>query len=553
MAELLQNGSVKMRNGRILWGKDIVQIIDLCELNELLVPPPKVIGGFQGFGGGGGRGPAGPAGAPGIQGPPGIISLVQDEGFNLPLQNTLNFIGEGVSVTNDPGNGRLNITIRDLYAATRIVSLDPAQGTDLTIQDALNNLPAEGGLIFVKQGVYPISAPLVIPNKPVAIYGAGRGATVLDISTNVISLFFDNFDQPRSYKDFTALGNGSVGQVFMEFGAGPQSDFFVVIDNVDIGRILVTGSEIETTFLTSPAGFPSVLAQNCIFLLPALATSLWWKGGSGGLSITDCVLASWDPVATQFRRGGCTGSPFITARGCGIAFENNAISGEASHFNDCYFYGFSGTSTFEIGDFSNIDGGILNDGTLILNILCTVVGVLLTLSVGAPVARYIDIPAGMDSCRVTSCLFSGSTSESIRVASSRNIISDNNDCNVTEIGAANNNLYSNNEGFFPSTIIGANSLVNNENVVTVAIDTLLTGNSRTVAVDASGASRTITLPLAADVKFIVYTIKKIDATANTVTIDPNGGQLIDGVLTQVLTTQWQALRIQSDGTQWFII
>ena len=60
-------------------------------------------------------------------------------------------------------------------------------------------------------------------------------------------------------------------------------------------------------------------------------------------------------------------------------------------------------------------------------------------------------------------------------------------------------------------------------------------------------------PAAALVKWIVYTIKKIDASANTVTIDADAGELIDGVLTQVLTTQWQAVRIQSDGTGWIII
>jgi len=72
-------------------------------------------------------------------------------------------------------------------------------------------------------------------------------------------------------------------------------------------------------------------------------------------------------------------------------------------------------------------------------------------------------------------------------------------------------------------------------------------------VNAVGAPRTISLPAAATVRRIVYTIKKIDASANVVTIDPSGAETIDGVATQLLTTQWQALRIQSDGTGWMII
>ena len=219
MAELLQNGSIRMRDGRILWGRDSFQIIDFAELSQLLTP--KIPTGFTGFGGGGGRGPKGDRGQQGIQGPPGLISLIQSQGFNLPLQNTLNFIGESVSVADDPGNGRLNITIKDLYAATRIVSSDPAQGTDLTIQDAIDNLPAEGGTIFVKQGTYVIATSILLPDKPVKIIGSGIGVTIFSMPTFAGPLFqvSDGLTEVRRYEisEFSAVGGGIAGQEFWRF------------------------------------------------------------------------------------------------------------------------------------------------------------------------------------------------------------------------------------------------------------------------------------------------------------------------------------------------
>lgn len=216
MAELLKDGSIRMRNGRILWGRDVVQIIDVCELNELLVPPPKVVGGFQGFGGGG-RGSKGDTGPAGLQGPPGIISLIQNQGFNLPLENTLNFIGESVSVVDDPGNGRLNITIDDLYAATRIVSSDPAHGTDTSIADALTNLPAQGGKIFVKDPQV-VSATIVSPLKDVVIeFAAGATITTTGLGANPLFLLPDGLASDTEFilSNPQVIGEDVAGQFFM--------------------------------------------------------------------------------------------------------------------------------------------------------------------------------------------------------------------------------------------------------------------------------------------------------------------------------------------------
>src|SRR5262245_55362415 len=59
----------------------------------------------------GATGAQGPAGATGAQGPAGVISGIQDEGSALTARANLNFVGDGVTVTDDSANSRSTITI----------------------------------------------------------------------------------------------------------------------------------------------------------------------------------------------------------------------------------------------------------------------------------------------------------------------------------------------------------------------------------------------------------------------------------------------------------
>ena len=74
----------------------------------------------------------------------------------------------------------------------------------------------------------------------------------------------------------------------------------------------------------------------------------------------------------------------------------------------------------------------------------------------------------------------------------------------------------------------------------------------TVDVDPTLAAGTVNLPAAAGFTGQVFAVKHGSASANTVTIDPNGAELIDGLATFVLTTR-QSATIQSTGTGWIIL
>ncbi len=87
--------------------------------------------------------------------------------------------------------------------------------------------------------------------------------------------------------------------------------------------------------------------------------------------------------------------------------------------------------------------------------------------------------------------------------------------------------------------------------VTTTPETLNVGDTSLV-VDATAGNAVVNLPAAAGVKNKVFRVKKKDSTGNTVTIDPNGAELIDGISTFVLTATNQSTSFQSDGTEWWI-
>src|SRR3990167_8753861 len=71
--------------------------------------------------------------------------------------------------------------------------------------------------------------------------------------------------------------------------------------------------------------------------------------------------------------------------------------------------------------------------------------------------------------------------------------------------------------------------------------------------DASGGSFTITMPAAADqTDGFNVSIKKIDTSSNTVTINPNASETIEDQLTWVLTSPYESVTIVTDTSEWFI-
>lgn len=78
-------------------------------------------------------------------------------------------------------------------------------------------------------------------------------------------------------------------------------------------------------------------------------------------------------------------------------------------------------------------------------------------------------------------------------------------------------------------------------------------NENIMLCDATAAGFTATLPTAVGREGQTYTFKKIDSSANVVTIATTSAQTIDGVTTQALSTQYESITVVSNNANWFIL
>ncbi len=89
-------------------------------------------------------------------------------------------------------------------------------------------------------------------------------------------------------------------------------------------------------------------------------------------------------------------------------------------------------------------------------------------------------------------------------------------------------------------------------IVTKTGNYTATADDYMILVDATAGAVTITLPAVAGATRRIYIIKKIDSSINTVTIDGNAAETIDGTTTKVLATQYSSLTIQCDAATWWV-
>lgn len=80
----------------------------------------------------------------------------------------------------------------------------------------------------------------------------------------------------------------------------------------------------------------------------------------------------------------------------------------------------------------------------------------------------------------------------------------------------------------------------------------VSANNATILVDYPSAPFGVVLPTAASITGQQYKIKKIDSSANAVTVSTTSSQTIDNSLTYPLSTQYQSVTLQSDGSNWWI-
>ena len=90
-------------------------------------------------------------------------------------------------------------------------------------------------------------------------------------------------------------------------------------------------------------------------------------------------------------------------------------------------------------------------------------------------------------------------------------------------------------------------------ITTVTGNYTINNSDCTVLCDATGGNITITLPAADSADERRFSIKKIDSSANLVTITPSGANTVDGESSVIIELQWVNVVVQSNGTNWYIL
>ncbi len=82
---------------------------------------------------------------------------------------------------------------------------------------------------------------------------------------------------------------------------------------------------------------------------------------------------------------------------------------------------------------------------------------------------------------------------------------------------------------------------------------IVTDADDVIRCDATLGAFTITLPTAVGITGRQFELKKVDASANAVTVDGNAAETIDGAATFALTAQYDAITVRSNGTNWDLV
>lgn len=356
------------------------------------------------------------------------------------------------------------------YAATFIVDPVVGAGTHTTIEAAVAAAPAAGADIYVKGGTFAPVGTITLPlAKPINIRGGGIGVTKITIPTGVpLFTVAGGSSAEYSFSGFEAIGDFTAQALIST--ASAVDFYFDNIEVADCRRIVQTTST------------PTVTFTNCSFDMPGGVFSFWF-GTSGGQLVWNYVTASHGNGSATAVTGspewivttGYIGGPSYSVYALGhvlwhglrLDLSDVTIAGFNSKIDACEFsnVGITVNADSFACDQSSFSGGD-SGSTFQLKLSGDQNAVTGCLFQGGS-ARGIDILSTSVDNSITGCWFFAYVLEGIRTASSNLVASGNIGLEVTETGAANNNLYTGNAGF-TATITGVASQIGADGSVFIA-------------------------------------------------------------------------------------
>lgn len=489
---------------------------------------------------------------------------------------------------------RSAIEFQDVVAATYVVGTDLIECDYLSLAEAISNLPAANGTIFILPGTFALpSGGIASAKTGVVIAGSGKESTILTYAGSGTAIAWGTPGSPAvrcftmSNLSITGTGAGAVGVDFIEF-----QDFLLV--NVRVSGFSA-GVGIRISGANSGLSINSDSNNNLVGVDFTTSGGLdpnhntWIGGHLKGNARAIRVLAS--ATNATFANKFYEVDIFATTTSPAVLVEK----GVGWIFEGCFFEnnaGGAGTYVITLGSASASCNGalVVGNGFFEPNGITYAVriidgegnkiwgnhnGSVFTAFVRTEAAATKTMIWGNDNPGgATPMLSDASTSVDqfdmgpqtgfnktpFGYAFGRSLAGQSTPLEFRSISASGNiaNLLDS-SGVLRGEITPKAGIRLGEAfaapVTTITFaDTgiTLSISHYTVLVNASGGAVLVNLPSAATCPGRVYRVKKIDASANAVTIDAAGTEKIDDALTLVIPAQYQEYEIQSDGTNWWI-
>ena len=301
---------------------------------------------------------------------------------------------------------------------------------------------------------------------------------------------------------------------------------------------VLVGLDINPTF-TNPGAYTNV--KNIGLRVQGISLGT----GGGGVTVSTAFGNSAllnNTTGTANQAFGYQALYYNTTGSYNIAFGYNALQANSSGTaNNAFGNNTLGFLTY--GNFNNAFGqytlGSLTTGSN-------------NTAFGTSAGRWFGgIYIGTSNNLVTSSnsTFIGYYASPLADASSNEIV-----IGASATGLGNNSTVIGNSNTTKAQIFG--TLQTQGNKLSIAAKTgaytILTSD-QIVTGDATSAAFTITLPTAVSKDGQTFTIKKIDASANAVTVGTTSSQTIDGSTTYSLPTRYKYVTVVSDGANWIIV
>ena len=359
-------------------------------------------------------------------------------------------------------------------SATFVVHPTVGVGDYTTIQAAVDALPAEGGIIIVREGTYAITTAITLPDKSVTIFGINAGSVIIDLGSNAIYAFtyLHTSAQYRTVRleNLTIQGNGTASQKGFHINdPGFYTELIldqVIIDNVDIGVYDESCSGLEfhsvAIYLADRDGVMHYDSTT------DLESTMW---------IDNCYFEN---INGTKKRGGIGGGGFANISnsrldcGTGTTFTRAQITGTRFGADGT----FTGSKKVSIGNSRGVEMSAIEfRGGAYLEVVTgpwSVSG--LVWQAGTVPAVCIDVLSGAGIGTITGAAFVDATTAAIRTASTTGVAitgcifaSTGVHNTVLETGSADLNSISGCSGLSGGggiTIIGASTIVNGAKAIT---------------------------------------------------------------------------------------